>query len=56
MPKKSASVGSRLRPCLGQGAGEKADLFEHPAGRMPIMQNMQIDQIPACPQNIFIAC
>ena len=30
-------------------------LFEHPAERMPIMQNMQIDKIPACPQNISIA-
>jgi len=58
-----------LRPCLGQGAslgeeavladsgwaGEKADPFEHPAGRIPVMQNVQIDQIPACPQNISIA-
>jgi hypothetical protein len=30
-------------------------LFEHPAGRIPVMQNVQIDQIPACPQNISIA-
>jgi len=36
-------------------AGEKADPFEHPAGRIPVMQNVQIDQIPACLQNISIA-
>jgi hypothetical protein len=35
--------------------GEKSGIFEHPAGRIPVMQNVQIDHVPACPQNISIA-
>ena len=27
-------------------------LFEHPAWSAPVIQNMQIDRILACPQNI----
>jgi hypothetical protein len=62
MLKKSASfdspaalLGTRRVLARWGWAGEKADLFEHPAGRIPVMQNVQIDQIPACLQNISIA-
>jgi len=62
MLKKSASLDSpaaflRTRRGLARWgwAGEKADLFEHPAGRISVMQNVQIDQIPACLKNISIA-
>ena len=36
--------------------GEKSGLFEHPAWWTPVIPDVQISEIPACPQSFSEAC
>jgi len=47
---RSVRLASKLAAALLDG------LFEHPAGRTPVISDVQASAISACPQSVSITC